>query len=63
MKYIKLILLLFIANISVAQKTFTNKSLGFNIEEPENWIRAKDGEIVENIKEQVKLDPGFCRIC
>lgn len=57
MKNIKLILLLLIANICLAQKTFKNESLGFNIEEPENWILAKNGETVENIKEQIKLDP------
>ena len=56
MKNIKLILILLIANTCLGQNTFKNESLGFNIEQPEKWIVAKNGESVENIKKQIKLD-------
>lgn len=56
MKNIKLILILIIANTCIAQNTFKNESLGFNIEQPEKWIVAKNGESLENIKKQIKLD-------
>lgn len=56
MKNIKLILILFIANTCLGQNTFKSESLGFNMEQPEKWIVAKNGESVENIKEQIKLD-------
>ena len=56
MKNIKLILILLIANSCLGQNTFKNESLGFNIEQPEKWIVAKNGESVENIKKQIKLD-------
>jgi hypothetical protein len=50
MKNIKLILVFLIANTCLGQNTFKNESLGFNIEQPQNWIVAKNGESVENIK-------------
>ena len=50
MKKIKIIFLLLIVNISLAQKYFRNESLGFNIEEPANWKVAKNGEIIDNLK-------------
>jgi hypothetical protein len=56
MKNIKLVLILLIANTCLGQNTFKNESLGFIIEQPENWIVAKNGESVENIKKQIKLD-------
>jgi hypothetical protein len=56
MKNIKLILILLIANTCLGQNTFKSESLGFNIEQPEKWIVAKNGESVENIKKQIKLD-------
>ena len=56
MKNIKLILILLIANTCLGQNTFKNESLGFNVEQPEKWIVAKNGESVENIKKQIKLD-------
>jgi hypothetical protein len=56
MKNIKLILILLIANTCLGQNTFKNESLGFNIAQPEKWIVAKNGESLENIKKQIKLD-------
>ena len=40
--------------VDVADLTPFNR--GFNIEQPEKWIIAKNGESVENIKKQIKLD-------
>jgi hypothetical protein len=57
MKNIKLILFLWIANTCLGQNTFKNESLGFTMEQPKNWIVAKNGESVENIKKQIKLNP------
>ena len=51
-----IVLFLSIANICQGQNTFKNESLGFNIEQPENWISAKNGETLENIKKQIKLN-------
>lgn len=56
MKSIKLILILLIANTCLGQITFKNEGLGFNIEQPENWIVAKSGESIENLKKHIKLD-------
>lgn len=56
MKKINLILLLSITNICFAQNIFKNEDLGFNIEQPENWIIAKNGQTIENIKKEIKLD-------
>jgi hypothetical protein len=56
MKNIKLLLILLIVNTCLGQNTFKNENLGFNIEQPENWIIAKNGESIENIKKQIKLD-------
>jgi hypothetical protein len=56
MKKINIILALLIVNTCFGQILFKNEKLGFNIEQPENWIVAKNGEIVENIKKQIKLD-------
>ena len=56
MKNIKFIIILLIANTCLGQSTFKNESLGFNIEQPEKWIVAKNEESIENIKKQIKLD-------
>lgn len=56
MKNIKWILILLIANTCLAQNIFKNESLGFSIEQPKNWIIAKDGETLENFKKEIKLD-------
>lgn len=57
MKKFKIILLLSITNICFAQNVFKNERLGFTIEQPENWIIAKNEQILENLKDQIKLDP------
>ena len=54
-KYSFLIILL-LANLCFGQKTFKSESFGFSMEQPENWIVAKNGETLENIKNQIKLD-------
>tara|TARA_R110002124_G_scaffold162584_1_gene329680 strand:+ start:359 stop:955 length:597 start_codon:yes stop_codon:yes gene_type:complete len=56
MKNIKIFLFLSIVNTCFGQNTFKNENLGFNIKQPENWIVAKNGETLENIKQQIKLD-------
>ena len=56
MKNIKFIIILLIANTCLGQSTFKNESLGFNIEQPEKWIVAKNEESIENLKKQIKLD-------
>jgi hypothetical protein len=56
MKEIKLVLLLLVGNLCLAQNTYTNETLGFSMEQTENWIVAKNGEIEKNLKEHVKLD-------
>lgn len=56
MKKIKLVLFLLIINISFAQKKFKNESLGFSIEQPENWIVAQSGQTLQNLKKEIKLD-------
>ena len=56
MKNIKWILILLIANTCLGQNIFKNESLGFSIEQPKNWIIAKDGETLENFKKEIKLD-------
>jgi hypothetical protein len=43
MKEIKLVLLLLVGNLCLAQNTYTNETLGFSMEQPENWIVAKNG--------------------
>ena len=56
MKNIKFLVLLFVVNISFGQNVFKNESLGFSIEQPSKWIKAKEGQIIENLKNNVKLD-------
>jgi hypothetical protein len=50
------LLILLVANLCFGQKTFKSESLGFSMEQPENWIVAKNGETLENIKSQLKFD-------
>ena len=57
MRNIKIFIFLSIATTCFGQNTFKNENLGFNIKQPENWIVAKNGETLENIKQQIKLDP------
>jgi hypothetical protein len=57
MKNIKWILILLIANTCLGQNFFKNESLGFTIEQPKNWILAKNGETLDNFKKEIKLDP------
>ncbi|OYU83240.1 MAG: hypothetical protein CFE24_12240 [Flavobacterium sp. BFFFF2] len=56
MKRINVVFALLIVNTCFGQILFKNERLGFNIEQPENWLVAKNEEIVENIKKQIKLD-------
>ena len=57
MKNITWILILLIANTCLGQNFFKNESLGFTIEQPKNWILAKNGETLDNFKKEIKLDP------
>lgn len=56
MKKIILLLLLLITTICVGQNTFKNEKLGFTIEQPKDWIVAKNNDILDNIKKNIKLD-------
>lgn len=56
MKNFKFLILIFVANISYSQNVFKNESIGFSIEQPSEWIKAKEGEIIENLKSNIKLD-------
>lgn len=56
MKKIKLILILLFATTCLGQVTFKNEGLGYSMEQPENWIVAKNDETEKNIQEQIKLD-------
>ncbi len=56
MKKLHFLVLLLVVNISYCQNIFKNKSIGFSIEQPDEWIKAKDGQINENLKSNIKLD-------
>lgn len=55
-KKIKLLLVLLITTIGLGQNTFKNEKLGFTIEQPKDWIIAKNNDVVDNIKKNIKLD-------
>ena len=50
------LVLIITVNFSSAQTIFQNKSLGFSMEQPKDWIIAETGETLQNLKEQIKLD-------
>ncbi|MNR14725.1 hypothetical protein D3C85_1312170 [compost metagenome] len=56
MKNLNFLVLLFVANISFSQNIFKNESIGFCIEQPSKWIKAKKGQTIENLESNVKLD-------
>ena len=56
MKIQLLLVLAFLANICHGQTIFRNQNIGFTIEQPENWILAKEGLSNENLKNNIKLD-------
>ncbi|MBN8789038.1 MAG: hypothetical protein J0I84_18295 [Terrimonas sp.] len=56
MKVLIAVIFPLITNLCFAQNIYKNQSLGFDIKQPENWIVAKDGQTLENLKEQIKLD-------
>lgn len=56
MRNLYFFVLVFVANISFSQNVFKNESIGFSIEEPSKWIKAKDGQTIENLKNNIKLD-------
>lgn len=56
MKKLKFLVLIFVANISFGQNVFKNESIGFSIEQPSKWIKAKEGQTIENLKSNIKID-------
>lgn len=56
MKNLTLVVLILVANISFSQNIFKNESIGFSIEQPKKWIKAKEGQTIENLKSNIKLD-------
>lgn len=56
MKKLNFLVLVFVTNISFSQNVFKNESIGFSIEQPSKWIKAKEGQTIENLKSNVKLD-------
>ena len=50
MKDFKLIMLLPVFNFCNAEKVFKNDNSRFRIDHPKEWIIAKDGEAVDNLK-------------
>lgn len=59
MKIIKILMFLsltFVTNVSFSQNIFQNESIGFSIQQPEKWIKAKEGQTIDNLKSNIKLD-------
>ena len=56
MKNVLFLVLLFVANVTFSQDVFTNKSIGFTIQQPPTWIKAIEGQDLENLKSNTKLD-------
>jgi hypothetical protein len=56
MRLIIFLWLTLLSNFSFSQTIFKNESLGFSIEQPSKWIKAKEGETTENLKNNIKLD-------
>ncbi|MCI9843193.1 hypothetical protein [Flavobacterium pectinovorum] len=56
MKNLMFLALTFATNVSISQNIFKNESIGFSIEQPEKWIKAKEGQTIENLKSNIKLD-------
>lgn len=61
MKNFRLLILVLACNICSSQNIFKNESLGFSMEQPENWIIAKNGQTITNLKEQIKLEPEILK--
>ena len=58
MKTLLTLLFSLITNLCLAQTIFHHPQLGFAIEHPEDWIIAKKEELIQNIKENIKIDPN-----
>lgn len=56
MKKILFLVLLLVANVTFGQDIYTNESIGFSMEQPPTWIKATEGQDVENLKSNIKLD-------
>jgi hypothetical protein len=56
MRIIKILILALTSNFGFSQVIFKNENIGFSIEQPNKWIKAKEGETIENLKSNIKLD-------
>ncbi len=56
MKFTFLILLLFGYQSITAQEIFKAENLGFSMEKPSNWIVGEDRQVLDNLKDNIKLD-------
>jgi hypothetical protein len=56
MRIIKILILVLVSNFGFSQVIYRNENIGFSIEQPNKWIKAKEGETIENLKSNIKLD-------
>lgn len=56
MRRIMFLWLILLSSASFSQTIFKNESIGFSIEQPSKWIKAKEGQTTENLKNNIKLD-------
>jgi hypothetical protein len=56
MRHIIFLWLILLSDLSFSQTIFKNESIGFSIEHPSKWIKAKEGQTTENLKSNIKLD-------
>ncbi len=56
MRHIIFLWLILLSDLSFSQTIFKNESIGFSIEQPSKWIKAKEGQTNENLKSNIKLD-------